>query len=184
MNQNANWARLFLIEGAVTALLGAIALLLPPLIGLATVIMLGWLLIASGLIGLIGTFQRSDAPGFWWNLASAVITGAAGLMLFLWPLGGLLSLSIALGLFLTLDGIFAVGLAFEHRHHFTSRWSWLFANGALDIAFAAIILLWLPTAPVWAFGLFVGADMVFSGVTLIVLGIDMAKDAEQEVLTA
>jgi len=173
---------LFLIEGTILVLLGAIAFLLPPLAGLATVILLGWLLMASGMVGIVTTLRQPGAPGFWWSLISAIITAVLGLMLFLWPWGGMISLSVALGLFLALDGLLAVGLAFEHRRHLTARWLWLLANGMLDIAFGAIILLWLPSSAVWALGLFIGADMVISGATLMVLAIDI--DREPGSLTA
>lgn len=182
MNWTSNLQRLFVAEGAIMILLGAIALLLPPLVGVVTVILLGWLLMASGMVGLIATLRKPGTPGFWWALLSAIITGVAGIMLFLWPLGGLISLSVALGLFLALDGLFAVGLAFEHRRHLTPKWFWLMANGLVDVIFAVIIFLWLPSSAIWALGLFIGADMVISGVTLIVTGIDIEKEHGQPIL--
>ena len=152
---------------------GVAALVLPPLIGLATVILLGWLLIATGLAGLVTSLRGRHAPGFWWAFLSAVVTLTAGAILFAWPLGGLLSLSVALGLFLALDGFLAIGLALEHRRHLTPKWLWLLFNGVADLVFAAVIFLWLPSSAIWAFGLLVGADMVISGITLIGLGVDI-----------
>jgi uncharacterized membrane protein HdeD (DUF308 family) len=168
---------LFYIEGTLLLIFGAIALLLPPLAGIATVILLGWLLLASGLLGMITSLRGSHAPGFWLGLLSAIVTTTAGAMLFAWPVGGLISLSVALGLFLALDGTLAMGLALEHRTHMTARWLWLLCNGLIDIIFAAIIFFWLPSSAVWALGLFVGVDMLISGCTLIVLGVDIDKSA-------
>lgn len=145
-------------------------------------ILLGWLLMASGVVGIVTTVRGRHAPGFWWSLPSAIVTVAAGLMLFAWPWGGMLTLSVALGLFLALDGVLAVGFALEHRRHLTARWMWLLGNGLADIVFAAIILLWLPTSAIWALGIFIGADMMISGFTLIALGADIEK--ERKILAA
>jgi uncharacterized membrane protein HdeD (DUF308 family) len=168
---------LFFAEGTILILFGAVALVLPPFAGLATVILLGWLLIATGLTGLVTSLRGRHAPGFGWALLSALITLTAGAMLFAWPLGGLISLSAALGLFLALDGFLAIGLALEHRRHLTPRWLWLLFNGVVDFVFAAFIFLWLPSSAVWAFGLFIGADMLIGGFTLIGLGADIKAGA-------
>jgi len=169
---------LFLVEGALLILFGAAALLLPPLAGLVTVILLGWLLIGTGLIGLVTTWLGRHAPGFWWSLLSALVALVIGAMMFSWPLGGMMSLSAALGLFLLLDGSLAIGLALEHRRHLTPRWLWLLFNGLLDVLLALVVFLWLPAFAVWALGLFIGADMIISGSTLIALATDIeARDA-------
>ena len=166
---------LFLTEGILLLLFGAAALLLPPLVGLVTVILLGWLLIATGLIGMITTLVGHHAPGFRWSLVSAFVTLVVGAMMFAWPLGGLISLSTALGLFLMLDGGLAIGLAFRHYRHLTPRWAWLLFNGATDILFAFVVLLWLPNFAAWALGFFIGADMIIGGATLVALATDLEQ---------
>lgn len=175
---------IFLVEGVITLLFGVGAMLLPPMAGVMAVILLGWLLMASGLVGLVATLRGRHAPGFRWSLLSAIVTFAAGAMLFSWPLGGLISLSLALGAFLALDGVLAIGLALEHRRQMTTRWLWLLGNGLADIAFAAVILFWLPSLAVWALGFFIGADMLISGSTLIALAVDMERpDGSEDLIS-
>ena len=67
-----HWA-LFLVEGIVLVVLGLLAIVVPPLATLAVAILIGWLLLVSGIVGLITTFMARDAPGFWWSLLSAVL---------------------------------------------------------------------------------------------------------------
>ena len=163
---------LFLFEGIAMVVFGLIAILLPGIAGVATVILLGWLLIASGVVGAVSTLTHRRSPGFWWSLLSALLTLAVGVIFFAWPFGGLLTLSIALATFLALDGVFAIALAFNHRNALTPKWIWLLFNGIVDLLFASLICWWLPVSAVWAFGLFVGLDMLISGVTLIGMGWD------------
>ena len=59
-----NHWKLFLVEGIVLVLLGVAAIALPPLATVAVEIVIGWLLLVSGLVGLISTFWMHRAPGF------------------------------------------------------------------------------------------------------------------------
>ena len=63
---SAHW-RLFLIEGIVLLILGLAAVLIPPVATLAVAILIGWILLASGVVGLISTFRMRGAPGFGWS---------------------------------------------------------------------------------------------------------------------
>ena len=92
---HAHWV-LFLVEGVVLLVLGATAIVIPPLATLAVTILLGWLLLVSGVMGLITSFWMRQAPGFWWSLLSAVLGIAVGLVLLASPLSGALSLTLVL----------------------------------------------------------------------------------------
>src|ERR1700761_2680208 len=85
--------RLFLIEGIVLLLLGIAAIAIPPLATFAVEILIGWLLLMSGVVGLITTLRMRQAPGFWWSLCSALVGILAGIILIAWPLSGAVSLT-------------------------------------------------------------------------------------------
>ena len=59
---------LFLAEGIILVLLGIAAIVVPPIATLAFTIIIGWLFLVSGIVGLITTFWSAHAPGFWWSL--------------------------------------------------------------------------------------------------------------------
>src|SRR5262249_33458200 len=48
--------------------LGILALLAPVIVSLAATVFFGWILLLSGIMGLITTFRARQAPGFWWSL--------------------------------------------------------------------------------------------------------------------
>ena len=62
---------LFLIEGIVLLLLGIAAILLPVVATITFTLLIGWLFLISGVLGLITTLWMRTAPGFWWSLVSA-----------------------------------------------------------------------------------------------------------------
>ena len=88
---------LFLIEGIVLLVLGAFAVLVPPVATLAVTILFGWLFLISGIIGLITTFWMRNAPGFWWSLISAALAVGAGIVLLARPVQGTLTHTIVVG---------------------------------------------------------------------------------------
>ena len=81
----AHW-KAFLIEGIVLVILGMAAIAIPQLASVAVAIMLGWMFLISGALGLYFSFTTRDMPGFWWSLLSAVLALAAGLLLLAQPL--------------------------------------------------------------------------------------------------
>ncbi len=168
--------RLFLAEGIVLCVLGLAAIILPPIAGLAVAIVLGWLFLLGGVMGLVATFMGSRAPGFWWSLVSAVIALLAGAVLLWNPLQGLITLTYVLIAYFVIDGVFTIALAIEHRRQLTGRWEWMVLNGVVDLILAAIIVAGLPEAFQWALGLLVGIDLLFGGASLIAMALS-AREA-------
>ena len=110
----AHW-KFFLIEGIVLVILGMIAICVPPVATVTVEIFIGWLILLSGVLGLVMTFQTRGSPGFGWSLLSAVVGIAAGIVLLLWPLSGVLTLTVMLTAFLTVEGVVSIMYALAHR---------------------------------------------------------------------
>jgi len=159
--------RAFLIEGIVLLVLGLFAIVIPVVATIAVEVFVGWVLLLSGVVGLISTFRMRSTPGFGWSLLSAAIALAAGVVLLAWPLSGVFSLTVILTAFLTIEGVASIMLALSHRHGFSARWALLLVSGLIDLFLAALIFLGLPATAAWAIGLLVGINMVFGGSTLI-----------------
>jgi uncharacterized membrane protein HdeD (DUF308 family) len=158
---------LFLIEGIVLLVLGALAIIVPVLATIAVAIFLGWLFLISGVIGLITTFWVRHAPGFWWSLLSAVLGIAAGIVLLAWPVSGAISLTLLLIVFFIIEGVASIMYALEHKRELSGRWGWMLTSGIIDLILAAIILAGLPGTAAWALGLLVGINMLFGGGAMV-----------------
>ena len=161
----------YLIEGIVLVVLGVAAIVLPNWATLSVTILLGWLFLFSGIVGLITTFWLQQAPGFWWSLLSAVLAIVVGALLIGWPVGGALSLTLALLIYFALEGIFSIMFGLEYQRALSGRWGWLVLNGIIDLFLVGVILIGLPGTAVWVLGLLVGIDLVYGGVALIALSL-------------
>ena len=158
---------LFLIEGIVLLVLGIAAILVPMVATIAFTILIGWLFLISGVVGLITTFWMRHAPGFWWSLVSAIIGIAAGIVLLIWPISGSVSLTLLLTAFFIVEGVASIMYAIEHRNQLSGRWGWMLVSGIVDLILAAIIIAGLPGTALWALGLLVGVNLIFGGVAMI-----------------
>ncbi|MCP3389857.1 HdeD family acid-resistance protein [Bradyrhizobium sp. CCGB12] len=170
----AHW-RAFLFEGILLAVLGIAALILPPLASLATAIFLGWMLLISGIGGLIVTYWARSTPGFWWSLISAALAVLAGMLLLARPMQAVLTLTIVLGAYFLAEGVATIMYALEHRRELSSRWSWLLISGLVDIAIAFMVITGLPSSAEWAIGVLVGINLLFGGATLIGMALAARK---------
>jgi uncharacterized membrane protein HdeD (DUF308 family) len=170
---------LFLVEGVLLIALGMIAIAIPPLATLAVTILLGWVFLISGIVGLITSIMARHAPGFWWSILSAIVGILAGLVLLAWPVSGSVSLTLVLIAFFLIEGVITIMYAIEHRRALSGRWGWLVASGILDLVLAGIVIAGLPGTALWAPGLLVGINMVFGGWALVAMGLHARRARAQ-----
>jgi uncharacterized membrane protein HdeD (DUF308 family) len=163
---HAHWG-LFLFEGIVLVILGIAAIIVPQVATLAFTLVIGWVFLVAGGVGLVTTFWMRNAPGFWWSLVSAVISIAAGIVLIRWPISGTVSLTLVLIAFFIVEGIATIMYAIEHKSQLSGRWGWMLTSGIVDLILAGIIFAGLPESATWALGLLVGINMLFGGTAMI-----------------
>jgi uncharacterized membrane protein HdeD (DUF308 family) len=167
---SAHW-KLFLVEGIVLVILGVAAVMLPLIATIAIALVVGWIFLLSGVVGLLATFRMRSAPGFWWSLLSGILGVVAGIVLLRWPLSGAFSLTLVLTLFLVLEGVVSIMFALEHKRELSGRWGMMLVSGVVDMVLAGMIFAGLPGTAAWAIGLLVGINMVFGGSALIAMAL-------------
>jgi uncharacterized membrane protein HdeD (DUF308 family) len=162
---------LFLVEGVVLVVLGATAVVLPPLATIAAIIIIGWLFLVSGVVGLATTYWMRHAPGFWWSLISAVLGIVVGVLLLARPVIGAYSLTLVLIAFFIIEGVASIMFALDHRRDLSGKWGWMLVSGIVDLVLAAMIFGGLPSTAAWAIGLLVGINMILGGAALIAMAL-------------
>jgi uncharacterized membrane protein HdeD (DUF308 family) len=161
---------LYLTEGIVLVVLGGLAIVVPPIATLAVTILVGWLLLISGIVGLVTTFWMRG-PGFWWSLLSAILGIVAGGVLLARPVTGAVSLTLVLIAFFIIEGIASIMFSLQHRDDLPGGWSWMLISGIVDLVLSALLFAGLPSTAAWAIGLLVGINLVFGGISLAVMAL-------------
>ncbi len=158
----------FYWTGAIMLVIGFFSLSMPLLASFAVEALVGWLLLAVGIgegWSAFRCFRDDDNP--WQQLFMAVISFAAGLIFLLHPLAGVMTLSILLSAYFMVDGITKVIEYFRLRQIRGSVW--ILISGILGIVLA--FMMWknfFTGASI--IGIILGIDLIFSGISLILLG--------------
>ena len=140
---------LFLIEGLVPVLLGLLAILAPMVAVITVATLIAWVILVSGIVGLVTTFMARNAPGFWWSLLSAVIGVVAGVILLGGPILEDVSLTLLLVVFLNIEGLAWSGYALEHRKQLAGPWTWMLVSRIAHLILAFVLLCRLPDTAAW-----------------------------------
>jgi uncharacterized membrane protein HdeD (DUF308 family) len=162
----AHW-RLFLFQGAIMIILGALAFAAPAAATIAVDIYIGWLFLISGIVGLVAMFSAKDIPAFLWSLVTAALSVSVGVLLVWKPIEGALTLTIVLTAFFVVEGVFQIVTSIAYRDVMGGSWGWMLVSGISDLALAAIIILGWPTTAGWALGLLVGINLITSGWAIV-----------------
>ena len=170
MTLHEHW-KAYLFEGIVLLLLGAAAIVVPQIATLTVALLIGWLLLFSGIVGLITTFQMRSAPGFWWSLVSAILAIAAGIVLLASPVGSAIPLTFVLIVFFIIEGVASIMFGARSQAPATRK---LGRHAFERYCRSAVDRHDFPRPPELgrgAIGLLVGINMVFGGVALIAMAL-------------
>jgi len=161
-----NWTIAFSI---LMILAGIAAIAMPPVAGLAVNIIVAWLLLFSGAMHLVFAWYTRSVGAAVWEVLLGLVYGTIGIYLLAQPAAGLAALTLALAIYLFLEA------ALE----FTS-WSflrrlpgagWLLFDGAITLILAVMIWRAWPSSTEWVIGTLVGASMLFSGTSRLMLSL-------------
>ena len=126
----------YIFQGTVFIILGILAAALPAATALSVELMIGVVLLLSGIFQLVLTLKSKM---HWWSMLSALLSITAGVAMLWKPLAGLLAVVTLLALFMTLEGLFELLLAWQFRP--MRNWSWMLFSGIVTLLLA--IILWL-----------------------------------------
>jgi uncharacterized membrane protein HdeD (DUF308 family) len=133
-------------------------------------IIAGWIAIAIPVVAsfaavaifqLIHAFRVRTWPRSAWYGLSGVFYGVAGMLVAIYPLGGALALAVMIATLLIADGALRMGFAMSVRP--LPGWGWLVAGGVCSIAVGVFLLLGWPATALWATGLLLGINLIFTG---------------------
>ena len=175
----------YMIYGLILIALGLFAIAMPYVATMAVELTVGWLLVIGGVLGLIASFSGGQsAPGFWWNLLIAILSLLAGIALLWHPVAGTVTLTLILVAYLISGGIAKAVMAVNMRNPLPKAWGWMLFSALVDIGLAALIMSGWPGTAGWVIGLFVGINLLMTGVALVVASIYSRDITQVTVRTA
>jgi uncharacterized membrane protein HdeD (DUF308 family) len=161
--------------GAVYAIAGVIALGSVAMATVATVFVVGIMMVIAGIAEVINAFQVKTWGKFllWLLLGGLYIV--AGFATFENPLLAAALLTLLLGAALIASGIMRVVLAFSMKEGMP--WVGVCLSGAITLLLGLVILAHWPVSSIYILGLFLGIDLLFAGFGWIAVGLGLRQRA-------
>ncbi len=159
--------------GVVYLITGFIALGSVVMATVASVIVVGAMMIVAGVAEIIGAFQLKSWGKFLIWALLGVLYVVAGFLTFENPLLAAVLLTLFLGAALIASGVVRLFLAFSMKRE--SPWVWVALSGAITLLLGLLIVARWPVNSVYILGLFLGIDLVMAGVGWISLGFSLRR---------
>lgn len=159
-----------LIEGILLIFFGVLALVLPGISTLSFTLVLGFLLLFSGIMQGVRSIQHRHESGFWPSLLSSLLFLFAGFYMVEAPWLGIQSLTAVITLFFILEGMVKIAMGIQFKRF--RNWGWLILSGVVSLFLAFIVIQGWPTTALWLVGTLVGIYFLFFGIALISLAME------------
>lgn len=157
----------YLIQGVLLVVAGLLAIIYPVISSVAVVVLLGWLLILSGIVQGFGLIGAGQVPHFWLQLISVILAVLIGFLFLRDPEQGLVTVTLLLIVFFMIEGMSKVVFALTIRPF--PNWGWVLASGLVGIALSIILLVSMPVTAMWLIGLLLGLQLVSVGASIAYL---------------
>jgi len=158
--------------GILMIVAGMIAIFAPLEAGLVVVIVVGWMAIFNGGAQLFYAFGH-EAKHRWLEGLLGLIYIIAGIYLLMHPVGGLLALTLLIGSFLVVYGVFALILAFQMRP--AAGWGWVLFDAIVTILLGVLIYVHWPGTSDFVIGTLIGISFIISGVSRLMLSLAVRR---------
>jgi uncharacterized membrane protein HdeD (DUF308 family) len=170
----------FLALGILLTVLGILSLGFTFTATILTVMGLGLVLSIAGIMQLIEGVTTRRWGGFFLHFLIGLLYLISGAVLFLNPGMSALSFTFILAIFFVSIGLFrvisSVGMQFR-------QWGWTFFSGLVSIALGVMIWFSWPFSGLWIIGLFVGVDLLFYGLSILMFAISAHQTSDKEMYT-
>jgi uncharacterized membrane protein HdeD (DUF308 family) len=165
--------------GVVYVVVGFIALGSIVAATVASVLVVGVMMIIAGVAEVINAFQiKSWGRFLFWGLIG-VLYIIAGLMAFDDPFLVATVLTLFLGAALIASGVLRLFLAFSMMRE--SPWIWVAISAIISIVLGLLILAHWPINSVYILGLFLGIDLIMAGAGWIGMGLSLRRNRTEAV---
>ena len=130
---------------------------------------MGATFLVGGIATLIQSFQEKEWGGVFWQLAIGIVYLAGGVVFLVNPFGGVIALTVFLGIIFFVEGIARMIMGFQMRSE--RNWGWLVASGAMSMLLGILVFGGLANGASLGFiGVLLGVNFIFAGASFVALG--------------
>ena len=164
--------------GILNILFGFIALGSPLMAGAAMTLLIGTMLILSGIFELIFAFSKHGWKAGLFTFLTGIISILCGGFVLANPAAALLTLTLILGIYFAISGVSQIMVSFKTKLG-SGRGTMLFSG---LVSFVLGIMIWRqwPVSGIWAVGILVGIKILFTGWGMLFMGMAMGRAGKEQ----
>jgi len=159
--------------GVVYLIAGFIALGSVAMATVASVLIVGVMMIIAGVAEVISAFQIKSWGKFLLWVLLGLLYVVAGFVTFQNPLLAAVLLTLVLGASLVASGIMRIILAFSMKRE--APWIWVALSGVITVLLGVLILARWPVSSLYILGLFLGIDLIMAGAGWVGIGLGLRR---------
>lgn len=162
--------------GIVLILFGGLILTIPLGVvtaSLTTEIWIAAALLIGGILQLLHGLRTTEWKGRIWQICGGLAFTTAGILMFVYPTLGLVSLTMIVALALVAQGITSLLVSTSFEGWGGRRW--LIVSAIVSIIAGLLVLFDLPTSAGWTLGTIVGVALMLQGFSLTLLSLDVRR---------
>lgn len=168
--------------GVVYVIAGFVALGSVMIATVASVFVVGVMMIVAGIAEIINAFQLKGWGKFLIWALLGVLYIVAGFVTLQNPLLAAALLTLILGAALIASGLVRIFLAFSMKRE--SPWIWVLLSSVVTLLLGLLIIAHWPISSVYVLGIFLGVDLVMAGAAWIGLGFALHRGGTRSTATS
>ena len=158
---------LSVVLGLLLVAAGVLGLIYVYVATVTSAILFAWLLLISGIAALVDAWRRRGQDGFWASAITGVLNLGAAVVIFWRPAQSILALTMLVAVFLLVGGMLRIAGALAAP---VPGSGWMGLHGLVDVLLAVLILATLPTSSYYVLGTLLSVSLLVDGIALAVLG--------------
>ena len=167
---NANY---LLLIGIALLVFGCMAIASPAVAGTSVVIVIGAIMVVSGVVQAFQGFGDKSWASKLLSLILGAITLLGGVAVLAHPLLGMTVLALVLAIYFVVEGIWKIVVSFSFRP--AAGWLAVLGSGVVALLLGYLIWRQWPLSGLWAVGVLVGADLVATGLAMLLLALTVRR---------
>lgn len=166
--------------GIALMVFGVIAIAAPAIMGTAVVMVIGAILLVTGIVEFVHAFREPTWSSKILTLVLGVITIVCGISVLAHPVVGMVVLALILAILFAIEGIWKIIVSFSFRP--ASGWLAMLFSGIIALLLGFLIWKQWPLSGLWAVGILIGVDLLVTGCSMVALAMTVKqakKDLEE-----
>lgn len=166
--------------GIALIIFGAIAIVVPAFAGNLVVMVIGAILLVTGVLQFVQGLREETWSSKLLTLVLGVITTICGISVLAHPVVGMVVLALILAILFVIEGIWKIIASFSFRP--AQGWLAMLFSGIIALLLGFLIWKQWPLSGLWAVGILIGVDLLVTGCSMVALAMtvkQVKKDLEE-----